>query len=266
MPEETNPSSSWPRTDWSEIQAAADSVGKDAELLDTLLRRYQAAIRAYLQKVFPSLQDHHEEYAHEFMTDRMLKEGWLKRADPNRGRFRDFLKISLRRFVLDRRRRRDVRNPPEPLVEAEDEIPDEAAACEAYDRAWAAAVVAEALRRMETNCRDPGKDQPRRRQTWEVFELRLLKPIFEDAQPAPYEDVIQRFGFSSPSEAFNTLASAKRIFRSHVLAVVREYAGRDEATAMEMDALRDAVMGICDRNLSRECKMHRPGSYEPMET
>ena len=53
----------------------------------------------------------------EFAEDKILKTGWLQRADQSRGRFRDFLKTSLRHFVLDRLNRIEHKRPPLALDE-----------------------------------------------------------------------------------------------------------------------------------------------------
>jgi hypothetical protein len=92
---------------------------------------------------------------------------------------------------------------------------------------------------MEADCGRPGKDQPRRSCIWEMFRIRLLEPVFNNAPQVPYDELVARFGLKSPLEASNTLLSAKRIFKGHLDEVIREYAGRDAATAMEVQALKD---------------------------
>ena len=175
----------------------------------------------------------------DFAGDKLLREGWLRKADQTRGRFRDFLKSSLRNFVLDRLSRADVKNPPLSLDELEQEIPETEKTAEEFDLAWARAVLAETLRRMEADCKKPGKDQPRRSCIWEMFRIRLLEPVFNDAPQVPYDQLVERFGLKSPLDASNTLLSAKRIFKGHLDDVIREYAGQDAAAALEVNALKD---------------------------
>ena len=90
---------------------------------------------------------------------------------------------------------------------------------------WARTVLAETVRRMEADCRNPAGDQPRRSYIWEMFRIRLLAPIFDDVAPVPYEQLIERFGLRSPTDASNMLLSAKRIFKMHLNNVIKEYAG-----------------------------------------
>jgi len=93
------------------------------------------------------------------------------------------------------------------------------------------------LRRMEADCKTPGKDQPRREQIWEIFRIRLYEPIFNGAPQMPYDELVERFGLKSPTDASNTLLSGKRIFKAHLEKVIREYAGQDAAAALELQEL-----------------------------
>jgi hypothetical protein len=55
----------------------------------------------------------------------------------------------------------------------------------------------------------------------------------------PYDQLVERFGLKSPLEASNTLLSAKRMFKGHLDEVIRDYAGKDAATDLEVQALKD---------------------------
>jgi hypothetical protein len=145
----------------------------------------------------------------------------------------------LRNFVLDRLSKTEVKNPSLSLDELEQEIPESPADAEEFDLAWTRAVLAETLRRMEADCRKPGKDQPRRSCIWEMFRIRLLEPLFNDAPQMPYDQLVERFGLKSPLDASNTLLSAKRMFKSHLDNVICDYAGKDAATDLELLALKD---------------------------
>ncbi|HUC83602.1 MAG TPA: hypothetical protein VL970_00305 [Candidatus Acidoferrales bacterium] len=226
----------FPRTDWSELGKAADAQPAP---LDRLVRLYWQPLKIFLIATFPNLSGQADELLQDFAGDKILREGWLRKADQTRGRFRDFLKTSLRNFILDRLSRADVKNPPLSLDELEQEIPEAPASAEEFDLAWARAVLGETLRRMEADCRKPGKDQARRTAIWEIFRIRLLEPVFNGAPQMPYDQLIEKFGLKSPLEASNTLLSGKRIFKAHLDKVIHEYEGRDAATAVEIEALKD---------------------------
>src|SRR5580698_10446900 len=236
MSVEPSGGSIFPRTDWAELSKAA--AAQEAPL-DRLIRLYWQPLKIFLVATFPNLAGQADELLQDFAGDKFLREGWLRKADQTRGRFRDFLKTSLRNFVLDRLSRADVKNAPLSLDELEEEIPQSETSAEEFDLAWARAVLAETLRRMEADCRKPGKDQPRRSHIWEMFQIRLLEPLFHDAPQMPYDQLVARFGLKSPLDASNTLLSGKRIFKAHLDEVIRDYAGKDVATDLEIDALKD---------------------------
>ncbi|MGA3179422.1 MAG: hypothetical protein ABSF38_03660 [Verrucomicrobiota bacterium] len=243
MPDETPASSIFPRTDWAELGKAAEA---DEARLDRLIRAYWEPLRIFLLATFPALKDQADLLLQDFAEDKILKKGWLQRADHNRGKFRDFLKTSLRNFVLDRLNRAESRRPPLSLEEMPQE-PAAAAPSDAFDLTWVRTVLARTLREMEADCKDPSADQPRRSQIWDMFRLRLLEPVFNDTPPAPYEELIARFGLRSPTDASNLLLSAKRIFKAHLGRVIKDYAEQDAATAAEIQALQEFISRLAKR-------------------
>jgi hypothetical protein len=238
MSSDSSASSIFPRTDWAELGPAATT---DAARLDRLIRLYWTPLRIFLVASFPSLKDQADVLLQEFAEDKILKTGWLQRADPERGQFRDFLKTSLRNFVLDRLSRAEVKHAPMSLDELEVDLPAPQETVEAFDLTWVRTVLAETLCRMEADCKDPVTEQPRRTQIWEMFRIRLLEPLFNDAPQVPYDQLIEHFGLKSPTDASNMLLSAKRMFKTHLTRVIKEYAEADAATAEEIRALEEFV-------------------------
>src|SRR6516165_1455205 len=120
MSSESSASSIFPRTDWAEL---AQTTEADEERLDRLIRLYWLPLRIFLRATFPALRDQAETCLQEFAEDKLLKQGWLRQADRDRGQFRDFLKTSLRNFVLDRLNRAEVKHPPVSLEQVEHDLP-----------------------------------------------------------------------------------------------------------------------------------------------
>jgi len=228
----------FPRTDWSELGRTDET---DTARLDRLIRMYWTPLKVYLTATFPSLRDQAESLLQEFAEDKILKRGWLQRADRARGKFRDFLKTSLRNFALDRLSRAEVRHAPVSLEELEREFPAPAAASDEFDLTWVRIALAETLRRMEADCKNPAQDQPRRSQIWEMFRIRLLEPMLNDAAPVPYDDLIGRFELKSPTDASNMLLTGKRMFKARLREVVKEYAEQVAATAAEIQDLEGFI-------------------------
>lgn len=245
----SGPTSPWPLTDWSGLHYAAESVGKDSDALNRLLLKYQLPLKVYLLCSFPNLKHQADDLLQEFITDRILREGWLRIANPKRGRLRDFLKTSLRNFVKDRLRASP--ETPASLEELELDPPAEESRLEPFDVHWAGVVVTETLKRMEQDCCGPGKEQPRRATIWEVFRRRILLPNLEDVEPVSYDRLISDLKIVSSVDAQNMLATAKRIFIRHLNSVVGEYENAGEAVRLEIEELKSAVRGLSGEKMER---------------
>jgi len=215
----------------------AQTVETDTARLDRLIQTYWTPLKIFFLATFPSLREQADTFLQEFAEDKVLKKGWLQRADRSRGKFRDFLKTSLRNFVLDRLSRAEVRHAPVSLDELDREFPAAEEASNEFDLTWVKTLLAETLRRMEADCKDPAQEQPRRTRIWEMFRIRLLEPMFNDAPPVPYDELIGRFDLKSPTDASNMLLTGKRMFKAHLGRVIKEYAEQDAATAAEIQEL-----------------------------
>lgn len=117
------------------------------------LIRYAKAVRSYLQAFLGNAQDG-DDVAHDFFV-RVVERGFSN-ANPERGRFRDYLKIAVRNAALShlRRRQRDPRS----LEPSELPIADpESAANGEWLREWQACVLERAWRALERHQRaSPG--------------------------------------------------------------------------------------------------------------
>jgi DNA-directed RNA polymerase specialized sigma24 family protein len=238
-------SSIFQRTRPSELKRAG---GGDTEALGRLIAQYHVPLNIFLTLAFPTLKPYAEEILQDFAQDRILREGWLARVDLNRGRFRDFLKTSLRNYVLNWLRKR--RQQEDRLWPLEDlELPEQqASTADAFDLEWMRTILAETLRRMEEECRLPGHHQPRRGQTWEIFKLRLIEPALQDTKPPSYGELVKRFDLKSPTEGTNMLLDAKRRFERHLFKVVAEYETTDDlARATEILDLKQALSRLSGR-------------------
>jgi DNA-directed RNA polymerase specialized sigma24 family protein len=226
----------WPPTEWSSTGHIPDSLGQDIERLNELILRYQVPLKVYFLSAFPSLTSQADEWLQDFAEDKILDQVWRSQADRSRGRFRDFLKTSLRNFVKDRLR--SNAKQPASLNELELDPPIEEQRSETFDLDCARVVLAEVFKRMEADCQAPCKDQPRRSYIWEVFRLRLLDPTLEDTEPVGYEELVKRFGIVSPFDAQNMLGTAKRIFERHLNAVIGECEKGEAAVQTEIAAIK----------------------------
>src|SRR5438552_9454424 len=76
-----------------------------------VVNRYFAVLRVYLTGLlsrFPEYRAEADDLLQDFIKDKILHPGWLEKADPNKGRFRDLLKSSLRNYVAGEVRKREA--------------------------------------------------------------------------------------------------------------------------------------------------------------
>lgn len=230
----------FPATRWTLVaRAGADIDAPDLPALDELLRLYHPALRAHLvlrKKIPPERAD---DLLQGFMASKILSGHLLGAANQQFGRFRTYLLTALDRYIVSviRHENAQKRSPgAEPVLNVDNHpdlgsVPDRTAA--EFDVAWARQVVAETLRRVQTECVRSGRET-----FWQVFDLRIVGPLLDGVAPPAYEELVQRFGFASPTQASNALLTAKRMFARLLREVVTEYA-RDAATAeAEIQELR----------------------------
>jgi DNA-directed RNA polymerase specialized sigma24 family protein len=232
----------FPSTHWSIVAAAAaDDTPGSTLALGELLRRYRSPLVTHIRFRFGAPQDDAEDFVHSFIEQKVLRRHLLGQARQGRGKFRAFLLEVLDNFVRDqfRRQNRQKRKgetvPLDGLSEQESaQLRTEATA--RFDRHWARTVIEEAVERMRRECACKN-----RANLWEVFEARLLRPLFEGVKPPRYDDLVRQFGFRSPAEAANLLITAKRMFRRNLISVVGEYVEGTEDVEAELRELQAIV-------------------------
>ena len=213
----------FPTTRWSLVDRAGRQ-GPEAqrEALGQLLARYLPALRSHLvhsQRLQPADAD---DALQDFVAGKILERDLVAKANQELGKFRTYLLTALDRFLWNRLR---AANAQKRAADAALALGDEAEgipACgpsDAYDVEWARQVLDEAIRRMQAECLAAGRDE-----VWGLFECRVLAPIRDDATPADYSELVRRFGFQSPSQASNTLVTAKRMYARILRSVIGEYA------------------------------------------
>jgi RNA polymerase sigma-70 factor (ECF subfamily) len=225
-------------THWSLVrQAGAQDNRAQREALTQLVRRYVPALRLHLVASRRIDTGRAEDLIQSFLLNKVLEGKLISKASRERGRFRGFLCTALDRFVANemRRERAKMRSPEKcvtldsGLAVADSSPPVDAS----FDIAWARQLLADALDSMRRECER--FDRP---DIWGVFEARVLGPMFHNAEPVPYEQLVQKFGFRSPAQASNVLISAKRMFERVLRGLVGEYEKGDAGIDAEIADLQ----------------------------
>ena len=160
-------------TRWSLILSAANSEGEDQksrEVLNELCRTYWRPVFSFVCRHGRSIEDA-QDLTQDFFV-KILEPGWLRHADPNRGRFRSLLHKSLQNFLIKAAEKTGTRKRGGDLnfiswddwmAEAPSQLGISAQALESlpperlFDLRWAVAVVEQALRHLREECEEEGR-------------------------------------------------------------------------------------------------------------
>jgi DNA-directed RNA polymerase specialized sigma24 family protein len=228
--------SRFPTTRWPLIARASGDSEESRQALAELLRRYLPPLRAHLRYSRGVQASEAEDVLQHFVADKILEQGLIAHARQEKGRFRSFLRTSLNHFLSNRRRSRfsgrRAADRAGPLPEGAEPVDPAPPVGDDFDIAWARQVLAQTLEAMKAECRASGHEA-----VWGVFEARTLAPILRDAPPVPYQELVEKWGFVSPSQASNARITANRMFVRLLRQAVGAYEADDDAIEEEISDL-----------------------------
>jgi DNA-directed RNA polymerase specialized sigma24 family protein len=204
---------------------SSDAEPERRDAADVLVRAYWAPVAALLRFRWSLERADAEDLAQEFFATAIEKE-WFAKYDPERGRFRTFLRTCVDRFAggaakAQNRLKRGGGIPNEPIEAADAALahaPDE------YDARihaeWVRGVLALALETFRQNAETAGKTTQ-----FEVFQAYDVDDPPDERRPS-YRDLAIRFDVPE-SQVTNYLNWSRREFRRHVLDALRALSGND---------------------------------------
>jgi RNA polymerase sigma-70 factor (ECF subfamily) len=204
--------------------------------LEQLARQYWQPIHAYLCAALRQTREDAEDLAQGFFTW-TLERDFFARADPTRGRFRAFLKVALRHYVVDLRRREqatrrggaqphqsltpDPEESPTTLVDPQAARPEEV-----LDSCWRQELLRTALQRTQDDLCGSGR----------ATLFAVFRDYYLEAGALDYKAVAQRHDVST-TDVSNYLSRSKRVYRQHLKNLVVESVQRPEDLQEELDWL-----------------------------
>ena len=236
------------KTPWGEIiHARTSDESRRRAVPEELLSKYWKPIYCYLRRKGYG-NEQAKDLVQGFFQEVVLGHDFLGQADPTRGEFRKFLLTALDRYAtgVHRARTAKKRLPPgglvrldeldasEPLEPRWDLSPEEA-----FQHAWAAALLDQTLATVEKLCREGGQTTH-----WEVFRARVVRPIMEGAPPPSLTGLCEKHGISGEAKASNMIVLVKRRFRVILKREVRRLVGSDAEADREIWQL----IGILSRS------------------
>jgi len=216
-------------TRWSVVLAAKDKGSPECgRALETLCRQYWYPLYAFVRGLGYSPHDA-QDLTQEFFS-RLLAREYLRVVEPEKGRFRTFLRMALRRFLASEWERSSAQKRgggitflPFDSLEAEERLDTEAHVDlppdRAYDRRWALTLLHEANVRLEREYAAAGKPE----------EFQVLKGhLTADRGAIPYEQIANALDTSEGAARVAVHRMRKRFREVFRAAVADTVANADE--------------------------------------
>ena len=227
----TNAPRLFPATHWSVVLAArAGDEADSLRALETLCRAYWYPLYAWLRRQGHSPHDA-QDLTQGFFA-RLLEKRYLDAADRDKGRFRSFLLMALKRFLAKEweRERAQKRGGGQRALSLDTEMAERRYQGEgaehlppdrAYERRWALTLLDQALTALRQDYQALGR----------AAEFECLKPyLTAERGEIPYPEVAERLGMSE-----GTARAAVHRMRSRFRALFRAEISRTVATEEEVE-------------------------------
>lgn len=194
---------------------------------------YRAPLCQFVRCHFPTLAAEAEDVVQGFVMDKVLigERSLLMKYRPERGRFRTYLQVALKRYclsVLKAKRRRGTHLSLDESIDSP--CPEE---IDPFDVLWARQVAGRTFRRVKRAC----DANPKLAGVWGIVKGRILGPLRGKHELA-YEEICMRFGYKAPNYAQKDMTEARRMLVEAKISVVSEYVGADAAASELMDLWR----------------------------
>jgi RNA polymerase sigma factor (sigma-70 family) len=229
----------WATTSWTQVLAAREAPSAEARLaLEELCQAYW-----YPLYVFVRHQGHDSEEARDLTQAyfaELLEKGYLEDFDPELGRFRVFLKASIKHFLSKEREKANAwkRGGRTTVVSLDADVEsryelepvDRLNPETLYERRWALTLVERVLARIREESRKGGKEA----------EFEQLKGLLTGQQPrVPYSQIAAELGTTEDA----VKASARRL-RQRFGKMLREEIGATVAGPEEVDDEVRHLLGV----------------------
>ncbi len=237
----TSNHNSFPLTHWSRLAAVkGGNKAEQREALTYLAERYWKPVYCYVRRRGYGDAEA-EDFVQEFFLTAFAKELFAK-ADPARGRFRNFLLKSMQHFLAKewRDRHAQKRHPAEgfvsirelasasrPVVVPKDtETPEDV-----FNRTWLCELVLRVLETLEEEYAANGK-----KVHIELLRQRIIAPILEGAEAPSLQELADAYSLSV-KDVENRVITARRAYQRLLRDEIRRYASSEEEVTLEIQDL-----------------------------
>ena len=212
------------------LSAQAKGSAKSSEALETLCRTYWYPLYAYARRAGHSPADA-EDLTQSFFA-RLLEKDYLQSAAREKGKFRTFLLVALKRFLANEwdRQHAQKRGGFTPVVSIDQDQAESRFAAEPshnvqpdvlFDRQWALTLLDQAMARLQQEYAATGRAK--------LFET-LRSLLVKDESASPYAEIAARLNLTEPA-----VKMAVHRLRTRYREVLREEIAQTVSSAAEVE-------------------------------
>ena len=226
----------FPSTSWELLTDAARRGDSAATARNEFAERYYGAVRAYIAALTRGTNQT-DDLTQRFFEAIVLSGTLLTRADRDKGRFRQYLKQSIRNFLIGEHRQHSRAQAaevhPDGVMNGWNAVAVDASPSpdDEMMRAWGQSLVAMALSQLERVCEE--KHQR------EHFEMFMRRYVDDPDQPPSWREVGAPFGLDEKT-ARNRTDTVARQFRS----LLRQLIASDIGAGEDIDHELQAVLAV----------------------
>jgi RNA polymerase sigma-70 factor (ECF subfamily) len=230
-------------THWSVVLAAKDKASPGcSEALETLCRTYWYPLYAFVRG--SGYSPHDAQDLTQGFFERLLAKDYLRVVDPEKGRFRTFLKMALKRFLVHEweRGKAEKRGGGQPSLSFDTAMAEQRFQAETtnllgpdqlYDRQWAFTLLEQVNAKLEREYKEAGKAQ----------DLKALKPyLTEERGRIPYSQIASALQITQGASRV-AVHRLRRRFRE----LFREVLAETVSEPAEVDEELRHVIGVLSR-------------------
>lgn len=230
-------------TDWDAIKNARTcNEIRQREIIGNLIQKYWKPVYCYLiRKGYDNelAKDLTQGFFHEIVLGKHL----IQQADKAKGRFRTFLLVALRNYIIDCKR---LDHQPRiiKIDNLSEDLPSqEMKPDEAFTYVWISLLLDDVITEVERGCREEGQEIH-----WKLFYGRILGPILDGTKAPPLIELCKQLNIEiGKNRASNMIVTVKRRFGRVMEDRLRLYAESDSDVEDELNELLSFLTEGCAR-------------------
>ncbi|MBN2271250.1 MAG: hypothetical protein JXN61_11590 [Sedimentisphaerales bacterium] len=229
-------------THWSDIaKAKTHDEERRRASVNNLMERYWKPVYCHLTTHKGYSNENAKDLTQGFFCEIVWGRELIQHADQEKGRFRTFLLTALDRYVTSvyRKETAKKRLPKRGLAQLDaiclPDMPIDKSGAKpelAFNYAWATNLLDQVLAKIQEEYCNTG-----RAVYWGVFQLKILAPVFENAEAPSLEKICKKYAVESEKRASNMVITVKRRFASVLRQELRQFVQSDSEVEDEFRAL-----------------------------